>query len=171
MASSVAPWPCPVCVGLLPPYPEDCPHCQLPAAWLDLLLALGFAVRQLHYWTIIGGMSRPQYQAIVESVRRRQDAMASAAVRGEAVPAGTGLPSRAICWRCQRPCPSSAQVCSACNAALASPEARLFRYQTFLCKEVQGHSQAGRLSAAQAEQFLKETRSSLAEMTGRVQAT
>jgi hypothetical protein len=167
MATATAPWPCPVCAGLLPGHPEDCPHCGTPAAWIDLLLALGFAVRQFHYWSIIGSLSKPQYAALVEDLRRRQEAMASAAQRGEPAPADAGLPPRSACWRCGRAC-GAAQICGACGAPLATPEARLFRYKTFLSHEVNDQAGQGRLTPAQAEQFLAETADGLADLRSRL---
>lgn len=168
MATAPAPWPCPVCAWLLPGHLDDCPHCRTPADWLDLLLALGFALRQLHYWSITGALNRPQFRTVVESVRRRQEAMTAAANRGEAVPAPGGLPSRRTCWRCRTTSGPAASVCAACGAPLSTPEVRLFRYKTFLCQEVKDHARTGLLTQAQADHFLAETTEGLADLRTRL---
>jgi hypothetical protein len=135
---------------------------------VDLLLALGFAVRQFHYWNVVGALDRPRYRAIVEATRQRQEAMTEAARRGQPVVAATGLPDRGVCWQCQRACGVAASVCAGCGAPLATPEVRLLRYKTFLCQDVRDHARAGRLTEAQAEQFLTETSDGLAEVRARL---
>jgi hypothetical protein len=170
MTNPTTHWPCPVCAELLSSALEDCPNCRLPGAWVDLLLALGFSVRQFHYWSILSALSKPQYRALLEAIRQRQEAWTRAAQAEQPLP-HTGLPSRGTCWRCQNTVSPTARLCAACGAPLATPEVRLFRYQTFLCQEIRDHAQAGRLTAEQAEQFLGEIGNSLADVTARLQGT
>jgi hypothetical protein len=77
------------------------------------------------------------------------------------------LPPRSACWRCGKAC-GAARVCGSCGAPLATPEARLFRYKTFLGREVNDQAAKGRLTPAQAEQFLAETADGLADLRGRL---
>lgn len=168
LPANIPSWPCPVCAELLGNTLEDCPHCRLPADWLDLMLAEGFAIRQFHYWSVVGILSKQQYRAVMDAAAFKQDAMTRAAQSGERVSPHSGLPSRSACWRCLRSFAPGTLFCGGCNAPLAVPEVRLFRYQTYLRQQVHDHALAGRLSAEQASLLLAETARNLADVKGRL---
>ena len=168
MSSKNAPWPCPACAGLLPSTLEACPHCQLPADWVDLLLALGYTLRQFHFWSVVGSLDKAEYRSILDSVRARQEDMLRAGQADQPVWTDTGLPERSVCWRCGHACGHAAKFCAQCAAPLVTPEVRLIRYQAFLGQEIRQHAAGGRLSPARASEFLAETTRSIDEVKRRL---
>jgi hypothetical protein len=170
MATGAEPWPCPSCAELIPVGLHDCPYCRMSAGWIDQLLALDFTIRRFHLCNLVGALSKEQYRGLVACCRQRREDMIRAAQAGRPAPLDSGLPLRAECWSCGRPCQPSARYCAGCNVPVDTPEVRLFRYQTFLGQEIKGHEKAGRISAAQANQLRGEITQSLTELRDRLTA-
>lgn len=169
MSNAVEPWPCPVCAALIPVGLHDCPHCHMPAEWLDLICALDFTIRRFHLRTLEGGLWKPQYQNLVAACRQRRDEMTQAGKSRRPVRPDTGLPSRSVCLHCGTRCPPNARYCVQCRLPLDTPTARMIRYQTFLCREIERHAQAGRMNADQCKQFLSDTNAALDELRARLE--
>src|SRR5580658_9477730 len=104
MASGMVPWPCPVCAELVSVVMEDCPHCHAAAGWVDLLRALDFSIRQFHYWSLTGTVSKEEYRAIVDACRVRREEMTRLAQRRFPVTEVAHLPPQGECWSCHTPC-------------------------------------------------------------------
>lgn len=168
MTTAAEPWPCPVCVELIPVGLQDCPHCRIPAAWIDLVGALDFSIRRFHLWSLVGSVNKTQYRQLVDACRQRREEMVRAANAGQAVPADSGLVPRSECWSCHQPTRPAMRYCGGCGAPQESPEVRLFRYQTFLSNEIRNQEKAGRLFKTQAAQLLSETANSLSELRSRL---
>ena len=109
-------WPCPACAELIPADHQSCPHCRLPADWVDLLRALDFAVRRFHLWKLEGA-SAPHStapwssRAVISST-----GWCGMARAGQSVPDDTGLPPRCSCWSCELTCHPSADHRPDCAA-------------------------------------------------------
>jgi hypothetical protein len=168
MSSSV-PWPCPVCAELVDVGQQDCPHCHTSAAWVDWLRALDFSIRQLHYWSLSGGIDKEGYRTIVTACRSRREDMAKRAQRGEAAPAVATLPPPTQCWSCQAANRVVSRFCGSCGAVQNAPEVRLVRYHTFLIGEIAEHEKAGRLTKQEAQALLDETKRTLASVRQRLE--
>ncbi len=164
MSPATASWPCPACAELIPADYHGCPHCRLPADWVDLLRALDFAVRRLLLWKLEGALGAEQYRAVIESCGQQQALLMEMARAGQPVPADTGLPPRCCCWSCGLTCHPSAHYCPDCSAPLHTQEARLLRYQQFLIGEVRRQQQAGRLTEAEARRLLSDAPERLSEL-------
>ena len=162
------PWPCPVCTEVVSLSPRDCPHCQVPAAWIDLLNALDFAIRRFHWWSLVGTIDKQQYRVIVDYHRRERQGMAQAAQAGEDVPLDTGLPPQTLCPLCGNSSPTLVRRCPHCGVALDTSEARQVRYQTYLRREIEEHGRERRLGTAQVNQMIAETMAILDEQRGRL---
>lgn len=168
MSLSTATWPCPACAELIPADYQSCPHCHVPADWLDLLRALDFAIRTFLLWKREGGISADRYRGVVGACRGQFDRLVRLAQAGQPVPADTGLPPRCSCWSCDLTVHPSAHYCPDCGAPLHSPEARLLRYEQFLTAEVRRQQEAGRLTEAEARRLLADASQRLAELRGRL---
>ncbi len=161
-------WPCPSCAELIPADYQSCPHCRLPAAWVDLLRALDFTVRRFHLWKLEGALSAAQYRAVVESCGHHLDRLVRLARAGQAVPDDTGLPPRCSCWSCGLTCHPSAHYCPDCAAPLHTADVRQLRYQQFLIGEVRRQQRAGRLTEAETRRLLTDAPEQLSELRGRL---
>lgn len=163
------PWPCPVCVELIAVGYADCPFCQAPAAWIDLVGALDFTVRRFELWKLQGAITADQYKSLLLDLRRRRQAMIEAVQTGQPSPADAGLPPPNKCWRCKAPAAPAARRCLRCGAALGSSEVRLLRYQAFLCHEIEHYADHGLLSREQWQEFITETPERQVELLGRLE--
>jgi hypothetical protein len=168
MNASTPNWPCPACAGLIPADHPGCPHCRLPADWVDLLRALDFAIRRFLFWKLEGALSAPQYRAVVEACGRHLDQLVRLAQAGQPLPADTGLPPRFTCWSCELTCHPSAHYCPDCSAPLHTAEVRQLRYEQFVIGEVQRQQQAGRLTEAEARRLLSGAPEELSKLRGRL---
>jgi hypothetical protein len=161
-------WPCPVCAELIPPDYQNCPHCRLPADWVDLLRALDFAVRRFLLWKLEGALSASQYRAVVESCGLQLERLVRMARTGQPVPDDLGPPPRCSCWSCDLICHPSAHYCPDCAAPLNTADVRLLRYQQFLIDEVRRQQQAGRLTEEETQRLLNDAPEQLSELRGRL---
>lgn len=157
MASPVAPWPCPICAELVTIVMEDCPHCRAEAGWIDLLRALDFSIRQFHYWSLTGTVTKDEYRAIVDACRQRREDMSRQAQMGAPSAPEPTLPPQTHCWSCQTSCRPNMSFCGSCGAPLVVPEVRLLRYHTYLCGEITAHRKQSRLDPKKSQQLLEET--------------
>lgn len=163
------PWPCPICAELIIVGYNDCPFCQSPAGWIDLIGALDFSIRRFELWKLQGAITVDQYRAILADARQRRQQMIQAVQSGQPVPADSGLPPPDRCWRCKTPAPPSALRCRTCGTQLNTPEVRLLRYQSYLCHEIQRYSDGGQLSREQWQEFITETPERQVELLARLE--
>jgi len=153
---------------MIPPEHQNCPHCRLPAGWVDLLRALDFAVRRFHLWKLEGALSASRYRAVVESCGHQLERLVRMARAGQPVPDDSGLPARCCCWSCELTCHPSAHYCPDCAAPLHTADVRLLRYQQFLIEEVQRQQRAGRLTEEETRPLLNDAPEQLSELRGRL---
>lgn len=163
---TAASWPCPACAQVIPASYQNCPHCGLSAAWLDLLRALDFTIRRFLLWKLDGALGPVRYRAVVDACGRHLDRLVQMAQAGEPVPADSGLLPRCSCWSCGLTCHPSAHYCPDCAAPLHTTEVRLLRYEQFLVGEVKRQQQAGRLTEEEARRLLTGTPEHLSQLRG-----
>jgi hypothetical protein len=166
MNAATASWPCPACAELIPASYQSCPHCRVPADWLDLLRALDFAIRRFLLWKLEGALSPAKYRTVVATCGGQLDRLVRMAQAGLPLPADTGLHPRCSCWSCGLTCHPSAHYCPDCAAPLHTAEVRLLRYEQFLVGEVRRQQQAGHLTEEEARRLLAGTPEHLTELRG-----
>src|SRR5262245_61645307 len=128
MQAASPPWPCPACAELVPAG-QDCPGCRLSANWIDLILAVDFTIRQFHFFSVTGEITRPQYRLIVADSRKWHDELVHEGQLGRPAPEVAGLQPRSQCWKCGEPGSGAEEYCSHCRLPLNTSEVRLLRYQ------------------------------------------
>jgi hypothetical protein len=164
-----SPWPCPNCAELVPTG-LDCPACGLSADWIDLILAVDYAIRQFHYFNITGEITRAQYRLLVADCRQRHDELVHSGKMGRALPEVTGLPPRLCCWNCGGTCAPDNLCCKDCGLSCSGRDALLIRYQTFLCQQIRDNERQGLLSPPQASRLVAHIAAARAELKQRLEA-
>ncbi|HEV3258957.1 MAG TPA: hypothetical protein VG013_18950 [Gemmataceae bacterium] len=163
---------CPFCEQPLAPGQQQCANCHASADWLELAQAVAFCQRRFEQWCQERRVSGQQYQAIADFYRQMKQETAQAAGSGQPVSEDLGLPPRSLCWSCgaqRHNASAAAEFCTDCGAPLDSAVVRSLRFLNFLCHETKRHEEAGRLSLAQAHEFLTETRERIAGLRRRLE--
>ncbi|HKI32932.1 MAG TPA: hypothetical protein VKA46_13855 [Gemmataceae bacterium] len=158
MSTAPAAQVCPLCAGPLADDRQPCPQCHASPEWVEMGLALDFTLRRFEEWHKQGRIGQKHFRELSDSYAHQREVCGRMAREGQPVPDNASLPSRLRCWSCPAYSDPPPDYCAECGAPWDLPAARSLRFWTFLAREIDRQSDAGRLSLNVAHDLKAEVR-------------